>query len=204
MPKPAGFSVKPDLAAGLTFVDGEAFARHIDGLSAAIAALSSFEGVPFRPRPIVLGTLAERAQKRTRLRDEAAKSSETQAENAGLDTVQLALTNLMDLFQDAASQLKSRLLSGAKKRKAGTSKRPSVMTPPQVAKRLRVTADKVRHWITSGELKAFNAATGAGGRARWKISRGCPGGVSAETAAQKPTPPSRRPRKKPADVIDFF
>jgi len=40
---------------------------------------------------------------------------------------------------------------------------------PEVAKKLRVSPDKVRAWIERGELAAFNVADRVGGRPRWRI-----------------------------------
>lgn len=42
------------------------------------------------------------------------------------------------------------------------------LTPPNIAKRLGVTCDKVLGWIRSGQLRAVNLSEG--GRPRWKIS----------------------------------
>lgn len=44
------------------------------------------------------------------------------------------------------------------------------LTPPEIAERLRVHADKVRHWIERGELEAVNLATSRCGRPRYRVS----------------------------------
>jgi len=44
----------------------------------------------------------------------------------------------------------------------------SFLTPPEVAKRLRVSPDKILAWIRRGELKAVNVSNG--GRPRFRIS----------------------------------
>jgi hypothetical protein len=44
------------------------------------------------------------------------------------------------------------------------------LTPPQIAKQLAVDTKKViKHWIKSGELKAVNVASAAGGRPRYRV-----------------------------------
>ena len=43
------------------------------------------------------------------------------------------------------------------------------LTPPEVARRYRVSPDKVLIWIRRGELRAVNVATTAGGRPRFLI-----------------------------------
>ena len=44
------------------------------------------------------------------------------------------------------------------------------LTPPQVAKRLGVNADKVLSWIRSGELSAVNVTIKPGGRPKYRIT----------------------------------
>ena len=43
------------------------------------------------------------------------------------------------------------------------------LTPPQLAKRLGVSTEKIYAWIRGGELSAFNAATTQGQRPRYLI-----------------------------------
>jgi hypothetical protein len=68
---------------------------------------------------------------------------------------------------------------------------PMVMTPPQLARRWNVSADKILAFIRSGQLRAFNVATRLGGRPRWRISLG---DVQAfeEARAAAPTPTRKR------------
>ena len=42
------------------------------------------------------------------------------------------------------------------------------LTPPQIAKRLRVCRDKVLAWIRKGDLRAFNVSDGR--RPRYRVS----------------------------------
>lgn len=41
------------------------------------------------------------------------------------------------------------------------------LTPPEVAKRLRVSVAKVRHWIASGALRATNVSQSR--EPRWRV-----------------------------------
>jgi len=45
------------------------------------------------------------------------------------------------------------------------------LTPPEVAKLLRVRIDKVRGWIRRGELAAVDVSETIGGRPRYRIAR---------------------------------
>ncbi|MBX3420530.1 MAG: hypothetical protein KF752_03135 [Pirellulaceae bacterium] len=42
-------------------------------------------------------------------------------------------------------------------------------SPPEIAKQLRVSCDRVLHWINTGKLKAVNLSEGHE-RPRWKVS----------------------------------
>ena len=44
-----------------------------------------------------------------------------------------------------------------------------MLTPPQVARRLGVSADKIHAYIRNGELRAYDLATRPGGRPRYHI-----------------------------------
>lgn len=43
-------------------------------------------------------------------------------------------------------------------------------TPPELAKQLGISSEKVLTWIRNGELRAVNVAAGLAGRPRWRIS----------------------------------
>jgi excisionase family DNA binding protein len=79
---------------------------------------------------------------------------------------------------------------------------PSYLSPPEVARRFGVNADKVRTWIHSGELHAVNVAARAAGRPRWRISEADLAKFVAGRSA--PPPALRRHRRKDPDVIEFF
>jgi len=78
------------------------------------------------------------------------------------------------------------------------------LTPPEVARRLRVNRDKVLGWIRDGELVASDVSSRPGsGRPRWRIDprnlelflqrRQCGG-----------APKSPRRRKRDPNVKEFF
>lgn len=50
------------------------------------------------------------------------------------------------------------------------TERAAFMTPPEVAKLLRVRVDKVRSWIMQGALRAVDVSEHCGGRPRYRVS----------------------------------
>ena len=81
------------------------------------------------------------------------------------------------------------------------------LTPPQVAERLGVSAEKVIGWLLAGELKGSNLATLANGRPRYRISENDLSDFlqsrSASVATVASTRPNRRRRTRPG-VKEFF
>jgi transposase len=69
------------------------------------------------------------------------------------------------------------------------------LTPPQLAKRYGVSADKVVGWILAGELAAVNLATVANGRPRYKIAEEAVQVFEQRRAVV--SPPPRRKRTTP-------
>ena len=76
------------------------------------------------------------------------------------------------------------------------------MTVSEVARRLRVSPDKIRSWIASGELQAVNIAAALCGKPRFVILPEHLAAFVNRRAAAAPKPPPRRRRR--ADVIDFY
>jgi hypothetical protein len=79
---------------------------------------------------------------------------------------------------------------------------PGGMTVRELSRNLRVSPEKIRHWINRGELAAVNTAAALCGRPRWVI---LPDGLatflrmrSGGPVATKPAPRRRR------DAIDYF
>jgi excisionase family DNA binding protein len=79
------------------------------------------------------------------------------------------------------------------------------LTPPQVAERYGISADKVLGWIHSGELRAINVAAKVSGRPRYRIDVADLLVFEQKRAAVPTTLSKGQRRRKPqADVIAFF
>jgi excisionase family DNA binding protein len=75
-------------------------------------------------------------------------------------------------------------------------------TVADCAKLLRVSPDKIRMWIKSGELSAINTARTRCGRPRFVI---LPHAIEQFAAARSPAPPPKPVRrKKRTDELDFY
>jgi hypothetical protein len=84
-----------------------------------------------------------------------------------------------------------------------TSHTPDCFTPPTLARRWGVSADKVLTWLKSGQLRGFNAATNPAGRPRWRIALADALTFEQSRSAQpKPAAPKRR--RACQNVIPFF
>lgn len=78
------------------------------------------------------------------------------------------------------------------------------LTPPEVAKRYRVSSDKVRGWIVSGQLRAVDVSAEPGtGKPRWRIHPCDLVAFENVRTAQPPAKPTRRRRKDP-NVTEYF
>ncbi len=76
------------------------------------------------------------------------------------------------------------------------------LTVRDVARRYRVSPDKVRAWIARGELRAVNTATALCGRPRWVVSPDALAEFERRRAGGPPPKPARRPRR-PVQ-IDYY
>ena len=76
------------------------------------------------------------------------------------------------------------------------------LTVREVAKRYRVSPDKIRGWIKRGELAAINTATVLCRRPRFVILPEHLAEFEKKLAAAPPPKPRRR--KKPAGLVDYF
>lgn len=54
--------------------------------------------------------------------------------------------------------------------KSDDASSPKWLTPPQFARQLGVSSEKVLLWIRNGELRAVNVADRMAGRPRWRLS----------------------------------
>jgi excisionase family DNA binding protein len=73
---------------------------------------------------------------------------------------------------------------------------PIYLTPPEVARLLRVDAHSVLDWIRNGELRASNVASRTSTRPRWRVHRGDVDAFLAARAATPPPPRAKRPRRQ--------
>jgi Helix-turn-helix domain len=79
---------------------------------------------------------------------------------------------------------------------------PAGLTVKDVARRYRVSSDKVRVWIARGELAAVNTAAVLCGKPRWVVP---PDALAAferrRTGAPPPKPARRRKRR---GLVDYY
>jgi excisionase family DNA binding protein len=76
------------------------------------------------------------------------------------------------------------------------------LTVADVAKRYRVSKDKIRTWIKSGHLPAINTASALCGRPRFVVTPDALAAFERGRTAGKPKKQARR--RKRAYPIDFF
>jgi excisionase family DNA binding protein len=87
---------------------------------------------------------------------------------------------------------------------AKSSKETNTLTPAEIARRLRISADKVLGWIHSGELTAINVAQNPSGRPRFRVDVADYVEFQNRRQVRPQGPVSKRPRKQRADVHEFF
>lgn len=81
-------------------------------------------------------------------------------------------------------------------------KTPAAMTPPEVARRWKVSPDKVLAFIRAGELQAFNISSKPSGRPRYRILMDeVIAFEQRRTVRQRPRPRQQRRRRT---QYDFF
>lgn len=78
------------------------------------------------------------------------------------------------------------------------------LTPPQLARRLGVSPDKVVGWIRRGELRAVNVADRPTGRPRWRINPADVATFEARRTAQVAPKVQRGRRQQDTTVVEFF
>jgi excisionase family DNA binding protein len=78
----------------------------------------------------------------------------------------------------------------------------SGFTVAELAARLRVSPDKIRSWIASGQLAAINTAAKLCGRPRWVVT---PDGLAAfEKTRSGGPPPKPRRRRRRLELVDYY
>ena len=157
--KPSGFSIEPDFVLAMKGLDAVPLVDCLSAIYDAIVALEPYDSVPFKRKPIGFrkagGTVG---------------AATAGPEEAALAALELAGQNLISLFRSLEQRLAASCTTRAARRKTPKGKPSGMLTPPQVAKQLGVSPDKVRGWIRKGELHATDVAAGSGGRRRNRIS----------------------------------
>jgi hypothetical protein len=88
--------------------------------------------------------------------------------------------------------------------RATTATADTTLTPPQLATRWGVAADKVLTLINSGQLRAINLAANPRGRPRYRIYLSEVERFE-EARSSKPPPPKQRRRRREATASkDYF
>jgi hypothetical protein len=77
----------------------------------------------------------------------------------------------------------------------------SGLTVADLARRYRVSPDKVRAWIRRGELAAVNTASALCGKPRWVVTAEALAAFEKRRGGPPPAPPRRR--RRPA-VVDYY
>ena len=80
----------------------------------------------------------------------------------------------------------------------------NMLTPQTIARRLGISVDKVHGWIRSGELRAFNLAARIGRRPRYRIAADDLADFTTRRQVLPAQQPTRRPRRRSTNVIEFF
>jgi transposase len=76
------------------------------------------------------------------------------------------------------------------------------LTVRDVARRFRVSEDKVRHWIKRGELRALNTAAVTCARPRFVVT---PEALSEFERRRATAPPPKAPRRRrQPQLVDYF
>jgi excisionase family DNA binding protein len=125
-------------------------------------------------------------------------------EETALADMERATENLLGLFRGLAERLAAKRAARKPRRQAkvGTA---AMLTPPQVAKRLGVSPDKILDWIRKGELHATNVATTRAGRPRYRISEeDLTIFQRTRQPSRPPAPPPPRKQKKVPGLIEYF
>ena len=78
------------------------------------------------------------------------------------------------------------------------------LSPPQVAERLGVSAEKVIGWLLAGELRGANLAARVNGRPRYRISEGDLIDFLESRSAEVAAGSSRRSNRKVATTSRRF
>lgn len=79
-----------------------------------------------------------------------------------------------------------------------------MLTPPQVARRLGVSPEKILGWVKCGELRAADLSVRRGGRPRYRIDLVDLELFLAGRTARPEAAKARRRRKAAVEVVEYF
>jgi hypothetical protein len=79
---------------------------------------------------------------------------------------------------------------------------PAGLTVADVARRYRVSPDKIRAFIAKGEIVAVNTATVLCGKPRWVITPEALVAFERRRAGGPPPKPARRRKRR--EMVDYF
>ena len=77
------------------------------------------------------------------------------------------------------------------------------VTPPELARRWGISADKISFWIVTGQLRAIDASKRRGVRPRYLIDEDDIAAFEAAREVSPPVPPVPTRRRKPATPPGF-
>ena len=80
---------------------------------------------------------------------------------------------------------------------------PAGLTTSDVARRFRVSEDKVRAWLATGELLGVNTSSSLAARPRWVVSHEALLEFEKRRSSAPPPKPPRR-RKKRSNEVDYY
>jgi len=106
-------------------------------------------------------------------------------------------------FPDDAAALLRYCLSCVLEEEMPTQATHAFLTPPQIARILRVRPDKVRAWIRRGRLRASDMAENRGGPPRYRVEWSDFHDFIQNRLVQ-PLTPRRRSRPTPEGVTEYF
>ena len=89
-------------------------------------------------------------------------------------------------------------------RRTETAPARTKLTPPEVARRYRISPEKVVGWIRSGELRAIDVSARSSSRPRYRID---PDDLAAFEERRRVVPapePGRRRRKHNPNITEYF
>jgi len=200
-PKPQGLVLEPDFILVLKNLDAVSLAGCLSRLHDAIVALEPYDGVRFDRKPLGLQNAGGKAKTGKKANSESAAAG---PEETTLAALELAGHELTRLFRSLAEWMAASSTTRAAQRKTPKGQPSGILTPPQVAEKLGVSADKVRGWISRGELNATDVAAEGSSRPRFRIS---PEDLAEFQKKRQPSKPPLKPprrRKKDPHVIEFF